>query len=552
MKLRFNILSPVNSGAPFYNLCGGGVAPINNSNLNVTLELNGVVFINTTDLSSLILPSTPITCGSRIITNISYNAINGFEIDVQNPVIDSDFLSTLKVDISKVGFQSYSNKFNLYDYDLGNATLGTPQNPEFDFYLINNTNNINLQGLQTKAFSKFLCIIHKPFTEKIEIYNLLGTQGHFLYTEIDSSSVPIRQLSNSRNFNICSKKGFNFTQTVTLLDNCGNILDTCQSVHIVDYKNWTPIIETTISCEPSCSTDCVSSLATGDYTINIDVNNLAKLWVDDVEVYPYHNSTASLFIKLYDYTGLEIFSQVILNSVLQLLNPSTFVNSIFTYPLPPLPNLGDVILTTLFLDNQGNGVGGYDEEVYKVKCKNTNILKRCNWYSIEETNNCGEYIVKNCSVEDSILTIKQLQDDKTFLTISTTIITALSSTTINLQKDGVYSFEVPSKDDVNIPEILIVINDCSLKNCLFTFLSSLICSKEPSNCRKNIEEYYNFNSLILNLHTYYALINEELNFNYIYNTLGVDKINNLHTINTYLTNLSSYCEKNCVNPCKCD
>jgi hypothetical protein len=306
-----------------------------------------------------------------------------------------------------------------------------------------------------------------------------------------------------------------------------------------------------VNCLPTCNEECVSSLATGTYTTTVDADNLTTFYSDDIKVYPYYNSTASIFYRFYDYQGTLIFKRYLSNTVLGLTDPASYIINTFTNTLPLFPPLGDITMTITFIDNNGNDFGDFNPDVFIAKCNKTIVIPVCNWYNIEETDICGTYKINNCSVVDTTLTVKQLQDDLTFTTISITPIIALTSLTISLQTDGVYTFEVPSKDDPTIPQILVIVTDCNFKACLFNYLNTLICSKENSSCNSSCETYYNFNSLILNAHTYFALLNEEYNFNYIYTALDTNKINNLSTISNYLKELSTYCETSCES-CKCD
>jgi hypothetical protein len=68
MILEFNILSPNNTGAPDYDICGQSASVINNNNLKVDLKLNGLSLFTTNDLSTATIPSTPFTVGTKTIS----------------------------------------------------------------------------------------------------------------------------------------------------------------------------------------------------------------------------------------------------------------------------------------------------------------------------------------------------------------------------------------------------------------------------------------------------------------------------------------------------
>ena len=83
MILRFNILSPNNTGSPDYDICGQGSSIISNVNLGVTLKLDGITFFTTNDLSTATIPTTPLVVGTRTINSFTYG-VNGFYIRFQN------------------------------------------------------------------------------------------------------------------------------------------------------------------------------------------------------------------------------------------------------------------------------------------------------------------------------------------------------------------------------------------------------------------------------------------------------------------------------------
>lgn len=532
MILKFNILSPNNTGAPDYNICGQGASVINNTNLSVSLKLNGFNLFSTNNLSTATIPSTPFTVGTKTITLFTYSSITGFVIRVAEPQLIG-IENVLDVTLNKTGYQSFNNTFKLYNYDIG----GTG-NPNFDFYLINNTNNLDLNGSQTKAFSAFT-IIRKPFTNDAYYYNLVGTQGVITYKDITTTLNP---LSIGQNGVVCNDTAINISQTITVNDIYANILDICSTSKISQFLIWKPIITTTVTCNPSCNDNCSSNLGDGTYQIFIDITNLSCINVDIKSVYLY-NYDPNIFIntKVYDYQGIEISNtstNITLTECGVLCAQSPIVLT-----LPILPTLGDILIETDFVVTDGttNNI---------IDCSYSTPVPLCYPYSITETNNCGEYIVNNCSFIDTILTIKQLQEDKSFLVIAQIPIIALSNITTILQTDGVYLFETPNINGIDT-DSYVIINSCDFKTCLFTFLSTFVCNKKQCTCGVDIKKYYDFNAFILNAHTYFALLNEEYNFNYIYNAITDSKINDLFTIKQYLDNLATYCQKDC-SPCKCN
>lgn len=550
MKIRFNILSPNNTGSPDYNICGQASSEIDSDQLAVKLTLNGSVIFNEPDCSGILtsIPSLPHVAGNRTLTGLACNGSN-FVLQIDD-IISPNTYGILKVEISKNGYQSFTNTFKLFDYDLGQYNYINPlapynTNPNFDFYLVKNQDNLdysyNTTGIQTKAFSKVIAY-RRPFTDEIHFYNAVGTQGQIYYEQV--GNVPRVIIGTGDGGIVCAPTGMSIRQTINVEDIYNQLLDTCQDAITLPYLQWTPKINVSVNCFPACNETCISTIATGKFISNVDVSNLACINVDDVAIYPYHNSPyINIVHTFYDYQGNQI-AFIPTNIGFGACGTQASPNPV-EIPLPTLPDLGDVVIRTDFLFMLDNA----DINNYYVKCSQNTIISRCNWYTITETDTCGEFKVSNCSVDDVVLTIKQLQDDKTLLTISTTTIKALDSVTINLQADGVYTFEVPSKIEGEV-EIYTVINDCILKACLFDKLGNLICGKHDDTCIASIKNYYDFNAFVLNLHSYYALLNEEYNFNYIYKVIDIKKLNDLYTIKQYLDNLATYCVASC-DTCNC-
>lgn len=542
MRVAFKIVSPSNTGNPDYNICGQGTPALSHVGLALKVEFKGVTIYDEPDISLGTLPSLPITIGGRTISAVTYHPTNGFVYTIDSlPTIgiEDDF----KITLSKTGYQSFSNTFKLFDYDFNT-----------NIYLVNNTNNLDTYGLQTKAFSKFYAY-RKPFTDEVYYYNVVGTQGTIQYINNTDTLNPIL-LFTGQNGIVCANKGIEIVQTIKVEDRYNATTNTCSTTQTILYINWLPIINVSVDCSPACNDTCVSTIGTGTYTTVVDVTNLGSIPVDGIQVYPYHNTLYNFISqKIYDYQGILIEEA---SNLIQLGDPDTgCYGSPQILNLPILPLLGDVIIETCFVVQSISGI--VDEEGVPIinlndtpiiKCCQTTTINRCNWLTITETENCGEFVISNCSVDEVTLTVSQLQDNKAFLAISTEVIPPLNSIAVVLQVDGIYSFSVPSKI-VGETDTFIIINDCALKSCLFTKLETLMCKSCDTTCIVSIKNYYDFNTFILNLHTYYALLNEEFNYNYIYKAVDINKLNDLYTIKQYLDNLATYCVAAC-GTCNCN
>src|SRR5574343_1986505 len=168
MFLTGHILSPNNTGNPDYNICGQASSVVDFSNLRFKLGISKdgssqTTLINVPDLSApgLIVPSTTNYGDYDIyfggfggggsfdpLSGLFTIELNVYKAGTTTQVTWEKFNAHLE--ISKTGYQSFINTFEFYNYDVGNeAGIGITGNKDFDIYLVNNTNNIDVNGTQT-------------------------------------------------------------------------------------------------------------------------------------------------------------------------------------------------------------------------------------------------------------------------------------------------------------------------------------------------------------------------------------------------------------------
>lgn len=526
MKLRFNLTEPIDTGSPDYIICNQASSFISFTNLELVLKIDGTNIINTIDLAGVSFPIAPITTTngyivSASIENTNYIVIN---IDIDN-VWDSTTASFI---VNKIGYWSFNKTFEIYGYDLGknpNLTPITDSNPDFNLVLINKINN-EVSGVQTKAYSSLIAY-RKPFTSELHYYKSNSGSGEITYQNTD-----LEQISTSVDGFLCIVGAYGIKQICNLYEynNTGRtLLSTCTSnlINLLDINNF-PTFGSSTTCV-NCDAECIVLNTENTTTTNIDYSLLSTYYIDDIEVNPY--LTQNLIYRLIDFTG-NIIDEISYSFNINPL-PFTYIPTDYLYNFS-IPEVGDYIIQV-------------EVSVANLyKCIKNYPIFSCNFYEIKNTE-CNEYTVYNKSFEDFTLIISELQDDKTFLEVSSVIVPALDNVVITHTSDNVYTYTV-AKDEIDY--IYIVVNYCNLRTCLLIGLTNLICPKTGECIECRAKDYYDFNALIINAHTYFNMLNSEYNFNYMYEALSVNKINELYELKSFLTRFEEYCLE-CNKVCNC-
>lgn len=551
MKLTTHLFSPNNTGAPNYNICGqaSSVVSFVNTSFKVSIS-NGTttqVLVDTANLNGVVTPNTgTYTFGDLDIsfTAFAKNAGTGsltFDMNFYKTGTTDPYTWTklfLVIEVSKAGYQSYLNTFEIYGYDIGNdVTLGYTGNPGFDIYLINNTNNINANGNQTKAFSSF-SYLRQPFTDNIFIYNMVGTQGNITYYD----SVSGLEIGNGKSTKVCvlpdlcNNNGISVKEKIQVYD--GNtLLDTCEITIAVPPVIWLPKVSNVSSCPDACN-DCVNNISQLTIQTTIDYENVTPFKLNNTLVFLSQFMSEGTTYQLIDFQGALIDSIVTPYTITYaawIINKAPFLVPIeFVITTPPL---GDTkVIITHFLENL-------------ILCNETLIFKVCNWWTVTKGTTCGDYVFNNCSNTDISIVLQKFNNDKTFTDISTLLVLAYTNTTISLQADGVYMVKVPSRDVVGDYDYYSIVSYCLVEECWLAYLDKVMCCKVTDDCAAN--DNYKYTAFLITVQSFFMALNEEFNFSFIYSLIDADKLETLYMLDSYITRLAEYCEADgSCSPCK--
>lgn len=555
MFLSGHLYSPNNTGMPDYNICGQASSVLSFANISFKLGISKdgsveTTLINLSDLSTpgVIAPST-ITYGNYDIYFGGFNGANvdplagafKVELDVYetgttNRVTWEKFNVSLQV--AKAGYQSFVNSFEFYNYDVGNEPSFTMSgNKDFDIYLVENANNLDINGNQTKAFSS-LVALRRPFTNEVYFYNMVGTQGSIAYYK------GLIGIGNGAKGVICNEDTLIITEKISLPNG-----ETCSADLNVNSQQWVPTLNTSNSCPASCG-DCVNDLAQVTINYYLDFTNVSPVNINGEITFVTQYLIDAINIDVYDCDGNTI------QSFTDSINPdyATWFASPAFYLIPIQQNfipsaIGDNVIKvcnkyTAGLDAPPIGAPPVDDTFFDIyTCCQTMTLPTCHWWTVSKGDlDCGQYIFNNCSASPVTIEVQQLQDDGSFITISTNLVGAFSDLPIEFQTDGVYVIKVPdgvNPDDSPAYKYYTLPVFCAIQSCFLNMINAVICKQPNGKCTE--DDFYNFNSFIINFHSFMMVLNSEMNFNYLYTTLTDDKIKELGTINDYIKRLAEYC-----------
>lgn len=545
MLISLNLKTPNNTGAPDYNICGQAASILNFTNTACHIQVSGVTIFNVADLSSIfIVPSGPIGTTGLSISSFTKNIGTGtltLGIDGLNVWEEADYT----VRLSKTGYRGYENTFKMFGYDLGTGL--TTGNPLFNIYLVADANNLDIDGYQSKAFSN--CISYrKPFTNKVYIYNMVGTSGTISYNNISTGE----NLGGGQSCIVCSIIGINIKQTISVSNKYCVITDICNS-SISDVPSiWYPSVNKSVYSQLGCNGECTSNMDQQSIELNFQYSDVTIYYINGNPEWIFSPSTPpslyqQVIFEVYDYNGALINTQTFDTTLLYsnyISNPSSIIPTVFNFLMT---TFGDVVvkikyqIIILTIDSPD------EEDTVIVECIKTQIYDSCNFWKVENGEICGQFIINNCSMKELNVVISQMQDDKSFITLSNEELNELSSITIGLDSDGVYQFSVEYIDSEgnNKTEIYLITNYCTFKECYFIYLKKVMCGDICEKCNKT--NFYDFNSFMLNAQVFLALLNNEYAFNYFYTAINTNKIEELYTIKQFADRLNEYCS----NTCKC-
>lgn len=564
MFVTGHIYYPTTNGNPAHNLCGQAPSIVSFTNLkfNLSFTKDGITnnLVNTNDLSTLgsLTPSTYTFGNIDIVFNgMIYSAVHGyFKIDIQiyktgtTQIIPSSSL-ILSLSISSSNYSSFNNSFEFYNYDIGNdVTLGYSNNPNFDIYLIP-LSDYNVNGQQQNAFSNFFTVF-KPFTKEIYFYNLVGTQGTIEYTNPSDGSI----IAHGNSSKICMNSytllsGIaSITQTITLQtgDSCSKTKNNNALL-----LTWLPVFSVTSSCNVACGDGCVVYNNT-QIKVVIDYTNVSFQNVNNISSFLTQYLFDNIVVKQYDSTGILVDVQSSFFSITYLnwlSNPSLYLIPIIL--TTNLMGIGDNVITIdnimSLTNDSGSGIDSGDAiSDIIIDCSQTITIPTCDIFTISKSGTCGTYYYRNNTLNPQYISLSILTDNGFTVVFTSTLIPALTIVPIVLSTDGIYLIGYSAGSDEEQNKFYTIASFCNLETCFNDYLQKVICCPPSNDCES--KEYYDFFAFMINLHSFFMMLNDEFNFNYIYTALGdvSNKLDTYYTMKSFIDRFSEYCI-NCDKPC---
>ena len=201
-----------------------------------------------------------------------------------------------------------------------------------------------------------------------------------------------------------------------------------------------------------------------------------------------------------------------------------------------------------------------------TSCTKELVIPICSFYKITETG-CNEITIQNCSI-DKNLSIVTIVDATTEQQVAVgepypIVLVPGSSKKITLPADGVYKATLQYGNPVVTKYVSFTLY-CDLKACLSDYLTDILCDECDCECGGvNLEKAYFLNKLAVSAYAYFMGLNNEYNFNNIYNALNGsppdgnfnDAVKDLLDLDFVKTKMDKYCkQKDCgkKNPCGCN
>jgi hypothetical protein len=552
-----------------------------------------------TTLNSLVPDSIVIKVDDVIVTP-SF-ADNTYTVNI--PL--TNVWDTAKVEItvthsdSLSDFYTYHNIFEVYGYDLGNTmSIGATTGREpFQIVMIREDYRTALQqqvtiesppgsGIfianpdyveQPIQYTRPAFIIYrKPFTKEIHYYKASSIIGDSMtYYDVETGDV----LSTSANGVFCYEgeyqiKAYSLLQGTE--DGCccptPVVIDECLSstYTVPEMYKLMPELFTTISCN-TCDNDCITNISTNYTESRIDLSQLTCLYVDDVLRNPLDDVVVKQIIygigSVVDDDG--VISGIIIDSITKHLGNYT-VGSVTTPGSVDFENCtaevtdtdyGGGSLWRYIWDNfKTPDVGDYilKTEIYipdstltdgkAVSCVKNYTFTACNYFDITQTK-CNTYTLTNYSFDTVSVVISKMNSSGVFVaeTNGTFTLGQCENTTLTISSDGIYKI---SYTRGSTTQYLIVINYCNIQDCVLSKLEDVICCNPTKIC--NVENVYDYNVLMSLIMVLFAQLNEEYNFNFVYELISDEKLTSLYKTSQIIDRINDvYCET-CEDNTACD
>jgi len=519
--------------------------------------------------------------------------------EISIPTIATWEENVVEITCSMTGYHTYHNIFTVYGYDLGHDTLVRSNYPfeiimvEEDYRTILQRTELIDDGLGNmipnpdyipypiQLVYASVIAYRRPFTNEIHYYKSSNFGDVSYYSSLTGAI-----FSTTGNGVICNEDDFGITPYYFYMGTQGGcccspqpiMIDECLRTEVkIKYRKWTADVSYSFS-STNCDNSCINNLDSNVGVLYIDFSQVNCIIVDDVAIAPF----IDLFFTMEVWgVGSIIVDNVIKgyikDSVLEdvsdyvtftcPINVHTIVENgveiaadgtLFKYEWNfTTPDIGDFIInSTVYYDCL---VGQTLEEITPVVesieafknysvlyCDKLETLSSCNWYKIEQTD-CSNYKVSNHSFDEVELNVYKLNSDKEWVLQNTETISECNVLDVNIVNDGVYKFTVTKGES---SYTYLVINYCVIQNCYLNYLKGIICCNPADVCAtQNVYDYNTFHSLV---NVLMAQLNSEYNFNFIYEFISDEKLDELHNISAIIDRINTeYCS-NCNSPSGCD
>lgn len=563
MLLGGYIYTPTSNGNPAHNLCGQGHTIVSQTGLDFKLgiskdgiNITNLVYETNLGANAAHSPNTVYTYGDVDIIYSSFGSDSTYGFWYCNLEIykhgttqklTTNFIN-VHISINKTGYSSFNNVFQTYGYDIGNISqMSRSGNPNLNIYLINTT-DYNTLGQQQNAYTNGT-ILTRPFTKEIYTYCTVGTQGTITYFD----TVTNQSYGQGMSCMVCKDYGITFNISGQIQLSTG---DNCIKTWTEVLPIYLPVFTTTSSCSPSCGDGCVVNTS---ITVNnrIDYTLVTPFNVDNTLCFLTEFLYDNIVLKQYDATGVLQQIQDLVYTITYatwILNPSNWLG--FQSFTVTLNGIGDNIIKVdnllSLLTESGSGIdsgSGFDLEVI-IDCTNTLVIPTCDIFTISKSGTCGNYTYKNNTINVQQLSILILnQDGSRSIIVTGIVVTAFQSYNIILNTNGIFiiSITIPNirKDYILYYTIA---NFCNLETCWNNYLQKVICCPPKNDCET--KDNYEFFAFMINAHSFFMLLNDEFNFNYLYKSLQdlEDRTTVLQTMNSFIQRFDEYCIS-CKEPC---
>lgn len=527
MNFRFRVLGTSNAINPDTFNCGAVFAPLALNSFSLYVKIDSTVVA--------IIPIGSLTTGTSISTAVgaltaTVSIENSNYIKISLNLANRDHYADLTLNLVHPDATPYINTFRIYGFDIGkNPNIVLPpgvtnNTTPFDIKMIPQVWTVPSTQIKYKQCAS--AFLYRDYVEKkVNIIKTSSSNGDATYFNTATGAV----LASGDFVRVGDEKGLLSNLTMVVGDPNG-VSSAILPVPAIPIT--TPLLGFSINNLECTSCNCVNPSSTINLTTNLGVIQDFLQDDDDKDtVYSILHNTIELVDML---TGLVTYTQAYSYAPNPALNTIT---QVFT----PIGMLDDrqykIIFTVRLTDEDGIVLG--TEEFLLEPCSVSELTKKdCNIYNWQ--NRAGV----------ATLTLKQVNQDGTYITIETRTNVATGAIEIFTLKDGVYILEV-RRANVLVYSYKLV-SMCMYINCLTKYTAEVACPdpcadstgdcgcKDCTDCKDcgGSEDRYNFYLLSV---TYMSLINKLYLENQIFETLSTDSAKTMQDLALITDRMTKYC-----------